>query len=1149
MGNFTHLHVHTQYSLLDGASKISDLVSKVKEQGMTAVAITDHGNMFGVKQFFETAKKQGIKPIIGCEVYVARRGRTQQDGVEDRSGDHLILLAKNKNGYHNLVKLVSQSWIDGFYYKPRIDKDILRQYKDDLIVSSACLGGEVPQAIMHRGGVDEVIQEYKEMFGDDYYLEVMDHGLPEQKDVNQKIFELAQKHNVKVIATNDSHFVNATDAEAHDILVCLSTGRDYEDPNRMRYTGNEYLKSREEMFELFPNNSEALDNTMEIADKIEEFDLNRDILLPEFPLPEGFDNQDDYLRHLTYEGAKTRYEEINDEVTERLDYELKVIKDMGFAGYFLIVQDFIAAAREIGVAVGPGRGSAAGSAVAFCTGITNIDPIKYRLLFERFLNPERVTMPDVDIDFDDEGRDKVLNWVVEKYGQSHVGQIITFGSMAAKSSIKDVARVLKLPLSEANRLAKFVPDGAKMTLAKAFKEVPELNAEKSSNDPLIAKTLRLAENLEGSVRQTGIHACGIIIGPEDLQNHIPLSTNKETELLVTQFDGKHVEDVGMLKMDFLGLKTLTIIKDAIANVKQSRGIEIDPDEIPLDDPKAFELYQNGETVGTFQFESPGMRKYLKELKPSNLEDLFAMNALYRPGPMDYIPSFIARKQGKEKVEYPHEMLEDLLKDTYGIMIYQEQIMRAAQIMGGFSLGSADILRRAMGKKKMDIMAQQKEIFIDGAEKKGVPREKSADVFGVMEKFAAYGFNRSHSAAYSIVAFQTGYLKANYPAEYMASVLSHNLNDIKKITIFMDECKRMGMPVLGPDVNESNLKFTVNKDGAVRFGLAAIKGVGENASLDIIKEREENGNFNDIFDFVERVNLRSVNKRNIESLSLAGAFDSFTEIKRHQFFAENEKEQVFIDTLVKYGANMQSRSSSAPSLFGAESGTEIETPKPTIPQCEEWSKLQKLNKEKELIGIYLSAHPLDDYKLEIKHACNITLSDFEDLSKHQNKELKVAGIITTVEERTTKTGNPFGSMTLEDYTDSYRFMFFSKDYLKLKQYFTEGYSILMKGKVMPRYNNPNEFEFKANTIEMLSDLQGKAFNKISLKLSIDNLDENIIAEIQQKVEDNKGNATLNFLIFEPASKIWVQMFSRTHKVNVSPELIQFLEDNSIAYKVE
>jgi len=1150
MQQFTHLHVHTQYSLLDGAADINGLMKKVKETGMTALAITDHGNMFGVKSFYDAAKKAGVKPILGCEVYVAKRDRFTKKEKIDRSGNHLILLAKNKTGYHNLIKMVSKGFLEGFYYKPRIDFDLLKEYHEGIIASSACLAGEVPRFLMKEDEKSalETISRYKELFGDDYYLELMDHGIKEQKLVNERLIKLSKKTGVKLVATNDTHFINAEDSEAHDILVCLSTGKDYDAPDRMRYTGEEYIKTPEAMYQIFKHVPEALETTQEISDKIEDYALDREVLLPEFPIPEEFNDQDDYLRHLTYEGAKLKkhYPNMTDEIRERLDYELKIIKDMGFAGYFLIVQDFLQEARKMNVSVGPGRGSAAGSAVAFCTGITDIDPIKYKLLFERFLNPERVSMPDIDIDFDEEGRAKVLDWVVEKYGKERVAQIITFGSMAAKSSIKDVGRVLNVPLTDTDRLSKLVPEKPGTTLEKAFNSVSELVEAEKNGLPLIQKTLRFARTLEGSVRHTGVHACGVIIGPEDLTNHIPLSLAKDSELPVTQYDGKHVENVGMLKMDFLGLKTLSIIKDAIENVQHSKGIKLNVDDFPLDDPKTFKLYKNAETIGTFQFESDGMRKHLRELKPTDIEDLIAMNALYRPGPMEFIPTFINRKHGREPIKYPHPLLEGILKDTNGIMVYQEQIMQTAQIMGGFSLGKADLLRRAMGKKKMKIMEEQKVVFIEGATKKGIDKKKSTEVFDVMTKFAQYGFNRSHSAAYSVVAYHTAYLKANFPAEYMAAVLSRNLSTITKITAFMDECKRMKLDVLGPDVNESMLRFTVNKKGALRFGLGAIKGVGTNAVLHIIEERK-NGEFESIYNFVERVNLQTVNKRNIEALAVAGVFDSFQGIKRNQFFAP-ASEGTFVETLIKYGNSFQQdKNNLQQSLFGGGSN-DFAIQKPPLPEVEEWDRLERLNREKEMVGIYLSAHPLDDFRQDINLFCNAQLTDLQDLKKLFNKEIKVAGMVKAVEHRTTKTGKPFGTMTLEDYSGTHKLMFFSKDYHNFKDFLIEGSTLYLRGKVQNRLYN-NEAEFKISKIEYLSDIRGKMAKSLAIKIPLSNLNTQLIDEINRKIEANKGDVPLRFLVFEAETKIWVDMQSQNSKITLNNELIDYLENNSaIEYKI-
>ncbi len=885
MSSFAHLHVHTQYSILDGASGVKALVRRAKELGMESLAITDHGNMFGVKEFHDAATAASVKPIIGCEIYVARTTLEDKTSVEDRSGDHLILLAKNLTGYHNLVKLVSRAWIKGFYYKPRIDKQLLREHHEGLIASSACIAGEAAQEILSGNltGAEEALLSYKEIFGDDYYLEVQRHETSDPT-ADATVFPLQQRviagiprtwlqrHNIKIIASNDVHFIMQDEAEAHDRLICLNTGKDIDDPKRLRYTKQEYLKSEEEMLTIFADMPEAVLNTMEISDKVENYSLSSEPIMPDFAIPAEFTDKDEYLRHLTLQGAEERWKVISPELQARIDFELSVIKNMGFPGYFLIVQDFLRAAREMGVWVGPGRGSAAGSVVAYCLKITDIDPIKYNLLFERFLNPDRISMPDIDIDFDEDGREKVLKYVVDKYGHDRVAHIITFGTMAAKMAIRDVARVQKLPLPEAIRLTKLVPDRPGMTLATAYEEVPELLRERESKEPLVAQTLKYAEVLEGSIRQTGVHACGIIIGKDNLCEHIPICTAKDTNLYVTQYEGNHVESVGLLKMDFLGLKTLSILKDAVENIKKSKGVTIELDTLSLDDKKTWELFSNAETTGVFQFESVGMKRYLRDLKPNQFGDLIAMNALYRPGPMDYIPQFIRRKHGKDKISYEVPVMEKYLKETYGITVYQEQVMLLSQELGGFSKGQADSLRKAMGKKKRTIMDKLKEEFIDGCRRNGYDENTVNKIWSDWESFAEYAFNKSHSTCYALIAYQTGYLKANYPAEFMAAVLSRNISDIKKITVMMEETKRMGMEVLGPDVNESHLHFTVNRNGNIRFGLGAIKGVGENAVLHLIEEREKNGPYKDIYDLAERVNLNTVNKKMLEAMVVSGALD-------------------------------------------------------------------------------------------------------------------------------------------------------------------------------------------------------------------------------------------------------------------------------------
>ncbi len=1155
---FTHLHVHSQYSILDGAAHIKSLISKAVDDKMIAVAITDHGNMFGVKEFHNEATKQKIKPILGCEVYIAKRSMYEKSEKIDGGGFHLILLARNFEGYHNLIKLVSMGWTEGFYYKPRIDKQLLRKHSKGLIASSACLNGEIPNTLRHEGyeAAKKILVEYLEIFGDDFYLELQRHksGDPlidkevynDQVFVNEQLLKLSKETGVKVIATNDVHFINEEDASAHDRLLCISTGKDVDDQNRLRYTKQEWFKTQEEMKTLFSDIPEALANTWDIVEKVENYELNSPPVMPHFEIPDGFGDADEYLRHLTLNGAKFRYGELTTELKDRIDFELETVRKMGFPGYFLIVWDFIKAARELGVSVGPGRGSAAGSVVAYCLRITDIDPIKYDLLFERFLNPDRVSMPDIDIDFDEDGREKVLQWVVNKYGKKRVAHIITFGTMAPKMAIRDVARVQKLELSEADRLAKLIPDRPGTTFLKAYEEVPDLISERNSQNELISQTLKYAEVLEGSVRQTGVHACGIIIGQNDLEEHIPICINKDAELYVTQYDGKHIESVGMLKMDFLGLKTLSIIKDTIENIKKSGGLDLDIETIPLDDSKTFELYSRGETTGLFQFESEGMKKYLKMLKPNRFEDLIAMNALYRPGPMDYIPSFINRKHGLEKITYDFPEMEEYLKDTYGITVYQEQVMLLSQKLAGFTKGLADSLRKAMGKKIKAMMDQLKEKFIQGCLNNGYTEEKVQKIWKDWESFAQYAFNKSHSTCYAYVSYQTAFLKAHYPAEFMAAVLSRNLNDIKKITFFMDECKRMGLNVLVPDINESHARFTVNKSGDIRFGMAAIKGVGEAAVEHIIEERDRNGIFTSIYDFVERVNLSTVNKRCIEALAMAGGFDSFDEIKRYQFFASAENDIPYIESLIKYGNRIQSESKSVPTLFGDIET--IEVSKPQIPEGIEWSTLAKLNKEKELIGIYLSAHPLDNYKLEIETYCNVQLSDFRDVEKLKGRDISVAGIVTFVKNSITKNGKPYGSMVIEDYSDSYTLTLFGKDYETYRKYFYEGYSLLIKGSFVESTWKKNELEFKIKNISLLSNVRDELIKNLSVKIVLRNLSEDIMEDIK-KLSSKPGNVEMKFLIVDPEEKMSVEMYSRSQRIELTNQLIEFLQNSpEIEFKV-
>ncbi|MBA7533499.1 DNA polymerase III subunit alpha [subsurface metagenome] len=1110
----------------------------------------------------------------------------------------MILLAKNVEGYHNLVKLVSYGWTEGFYYKPRIDMELLRKFNKGLIACSACLHGVIATIILNEG-IEEArkkIYEYKEIFGEDFYLELQRHRsgdaqideevYKDQVFVNTQLVQLSKETDTPLIATNDVHFINEEDAEAHDRLLCISTATDIDNPNRLRYTQQEWMKTQEEMRELFLDLPEALENTHRIVEKIEDFKLDSPAIMPEFPIPEEFGTIEsyrekytkealvkefsetaykrlgnlekvlrvklevDYLQYLVYEGAKLRYGDRFDSIIkERIDFELNTIKSMGFPGYFLIVWDFIRAAREMEVSVGPGRGSAAGSAVAYCLQITDIDPIEHDLLFERFLNPDRVSMPDMDIDFDEDGREKVLKYVVDKYGAKRVAHIITFGTMAPKMAIRDVARVQKLPLSEADRLAKLVPERPGTSFKKAYEEVPELSQEKESPNTLISQTLKYAEVLEGSVRQTGVHACGIIIGREDLEEHIPVCINKDTDLYVTQFDGKHIESVGMLKMDFLGLKTLSIIKDTIDNLRQSKGVEVNINKIPLDDAETFELYSKGETTGLFQFESPGMKKHLRALKPNRLEDLIAMNALYRPGPMDYIPKFIARKQGREKIEYDLPEMEEYLKDTYGITVYQEQVMLLSQKLAGFTKGMADSLRKAMGKKIKSMMDDLKEKFIEGCRNNGYKENTINKIWSDWEAFAQYAFNKSHSTCYALVSYQTAYLKAHYPAEFMAAVLSRNLSDIKKITFFMEECKRMGLHVLVPDINESHARFTVNKDGNIRFGLAAIKGLGESAVQHIIEEREKKGTFKDIFNFVERINLNTVNKRSLEALAMAGGLDSFDEIDRYQYFITDKDSMTWIDQLIRYGNLVKTQQTNT--LFDQDSSYQNAQKKPSVAEGEAWAPLERLNKEKELIGVFLSSHPLDDYTLEIENFTNCTLSELTDIDSIKTKELAVAGLVTEVRHLTTKTGRPFGSFLIEDYTDSYKFMLFGRDYEDYRKYMYEGYSLLIRGMMQPNQwrRDSESWEFKVKSIIILNNAREEIVNNLAIKISLKDLDEDIVKEIREQTNRHKGKATIKFYICDESEGLTLEMYSRNTSVSVTNELVEYLNNRSeIEYKV-
>ena len=1217
MPEFVHLHVHTQYSILDGAAAIKPLIKRAKALGMNAIAITDHGNMYGVKNFHDTATDAGVKPILGCEVYVVKN-RFEKD-KDEKAGDHLILLAKNLEGYHNLCKMVSYSFTEGFYYKPRIDKQLLEQYHEGLICCSACLGGEVPQAIMHNDmeEAERVVQWFKGVFGDDYYLELQLHpsGDP-QKDadvyenqlrVNKALLELAAKFGVKYICSNDVHFILAEDAVAHDHLICLNTGRDLDDPNRMRYTFQEYLKSPEEMAALFPDHPEALATTLEIAAKCEDYKLTHAPLMPNFPPPEDFKidlaelresfvkkiedaellarigacasveelerlvahdkelsdrlmvaKQYCYLVDLTYKGAHRRYGEVLDEkVEERLKYELKTIEWMGFPGYFLIVWDYIRAAREMGVSVGPGRGSAAGSVVAYCLKITNIDPLKYDLLFERFLNPERISLPDVDVDFDEDGRADVLRYCVQKYGQKRVAQIVTFGTMAPKMAIKDVARVQKLALSESDRLSKLVPD--KITPDKkhgetpfdfVYKESPELAAERESPNQLIRNTLKYAEKLEGSIRQTGVHACGVIIGQDDLEKFAPMAIAKDAELNVVEFEGKEVESVGLIKMDFLGLRTLSIIKDAVENVKAVHGVDVAIDDIPLDDAPTYEVFARGDTTGLFQFESPGMKKHLRNLKPNRFEDLIAMNALYRPGPMEYIPNFIARKHGQEPVTYEIADMEEYLSDTYGITVYQEQVMLLSQKLAGFTGGEADTLRKAMGKKKRDVLDKMKPKFINGCKERGHDEKICDKIWGDWEAFASYAFNKSHSTCYAYVAYQTGYLKAHYPSEFMAALLSRNLADIKQLTLYMNECKRMGIRVLGPDINESMRTFSSNKSGDVRFGLGAVKGVGEAAVESIIAERNANGRFKDIYDLMERVNFTAVNRKCFENLAYAGGFDSISGFHRGKFFGADARDNTgitFIEQLMRYGQRFQAEKNNAQqSLFGG--GGQVDIQRPVLPACADWTQLETLAKEREMIGLYLSAHPLDDYKVIINHMCKTQLTELENLEPFKGQEIAVAGMVVSVQNLMTKTGKPWGKFVLEDYNGTHEFALFGKDYENFRKYLFSDYFLFIRGRVQPKPYNDKELEFKIISMVQLSEMRDTMIKEMNVLLPVEDVTPTLVRELTEKVKEAKGETLFRISVIDREAHVSLSLFSKSHKVSLTQSLVSYLDDNEIKYSI-
>lgn len=1258
--SFTHLHVHSHYSLLDGLSKVEEIVDKCIASGMNSVALTDHGNMYGIKDLLDYCKKinkarkedglEPFKPIVGCEAYCARRGRLSKkedkavnaEGrtyVIDRSGWHLILLAKNMEGYHNLCRLVSHGYMsDAFYHTPRIDKELLEKWHEGIICSSACLGGELPQKVLDGlakndfSEAEETIQWFKNLFGEDYYIELQRHETQKpggdqevyerQKQVNPVLIELARKHGVKIIASNDSHFVNEEDAEAHDRLICLSTNHYVNDINRMHYTKQEWLKTPEEMEAIFNDIPEAITNTQEIADKVEIYNIDHDPIMPKFDIPASFGKEEDYpdrlafeaayLRHLTMEGALERYGkerlETDEVLKERIEFELNTIISMGFPGYFLIVMDFIRAAREeLDVSVGPGRGSAAGSVVAYCLKITDLDPLKYDLLFERFLNPDRISLPDIDTDFEDCGRGKVLDYVSRKYGETHVAHIVTYGKMATKSALADVGRVQQVPLAFVNELKGYVPDrdfpdtvlkslppGAKkpkVNLKNCYKYIDELKREYETGDPNTRSMLEYAARLEGTIRQVGVHACGVIIGADDLTNFAPLSSvedkNSKKRVLVTEYDGHVVESVGLIKMDFLGLITLTIIKECLRNVKKARGIDIDIDHIPIDDELTYKLFQEGRTVAVFQFESAGMQKYLRELQPTVIGDLIAMNALYRPGPMDYIPQFIKRKQGIEPVTYDIPVMEKYLKDTYGVTVYQEQVMLLSRLLANFTRGESDKLRKAMGKKQMDVLASLQDKFMSGGKANGHDEKVLTKIWEDWKKFASYAFNKSHAACYSWVAYQTGYLKAHYPAEFMAANLTVHKDDIKEVTKLMDECRALGLSVLEPDVNESELSFTVNSKGAIRFGLGGIKGVGEGAVEAIISEREKNGKYTSIFDFLERVNLQSCNKKTIENLAKAGAFECFDDIYREQFFGTDEIGNTGLELLMNYGNKWQAdKAVNSNSLFG-DLADAIEIKHPDLPQVPRWDTIERLNKEKDLIGIYLSAHPLDEYEFELRELCNVTtneLSQFEKWRKpeeraeaekrikielaendeemderpiipsefiaaHKNQACLLGGLITSAEQRISQKGNPYGRYTIEDYSGSYEFALFGNAYTNFGHLLLKDLYVLVQGVVQQRgagqkwfREGPDEkaeFEFVVQSVETLNETQKKRSEGIQIRLALEAVTPELIDELADKIKENPGQGRLHVTVFNPLNKQQVALTSRSLPIHVTPRFYKWL----------
>ena len=1272
MPQFVHLHVHSQYSILDGQASIQRLVDKAMADGQPGIAITDHGDMFGIKEFYnyvkkvkgklkdkaaecekrlaelregtaeaaggdasaeiaacerqleELHRKMAFKPIIGCEVYVARRRLSDKEGKPDQSGYHLILLAKNLKGYHNLIKIVSKAWTEGFYMRPRTDRAEIEKYHEGLICCSACLAGEVPRAITADDfeKAEESIRWHKSVFGEDYYLELQLHkatveranheAYPMQLKVNEHLRRLAAKYGVRMVCTNDVHFVDEDNAEAHDRLICLSTGKDLDDPKRMLYSKQEWLKTTAEMASIFgESDPEAMATTVDICNQVECYSIDHAPIMPTFEIPAEFGTEEeyraryteqdlydeftrdehgnvvmseeegrkkieklggydklyrikleaDYLGHLTMIGAHKRYgEQLTDEQSERLKFELHIMKTMGFPGYFLIVQDFIRAAREeLDVSVGPGRGSAAGSAVAYCLGITQIDPIAYDLLFERFLNPDRISLPDIDVDFDDDGRGRVLNWVTQKYGKEKVAHIITYGTMATKLAIKDVARVEKLMLAESDRLCKLVPDKtpdgkAVKNLSQAIELVPELKAAEQSDNPVLRDTIRYAKMLEGNVRNTGVHACGTIICRDDITDWVPVSTadDKVTgeKMLVTQYEGSVIEDTGLIKMDFLGLKTLSIIKDALENIRQTKGIKVDIDDFSIiNDPATYKLYSEGRTVGTFQFESAGMQKYLRELQPSTFEDLIAMNALYRPGPMDYIPDFIARKHGRSPIVYDIPVMEKYLKDTYGVTVYQEQVMLLSRLLANFTRGESDTLRKAMGKKLKDKLDALKPKFIAGGTKNGHDPKVLEKIWADWEKFASYAFNKSHATCYSWVAFQTAYLKANYPSEYMAAVLSRNLANVDQLTIYMNECKRMDIRVLGPDINESMRTFSANTAGDVRFGMAAVKGVGEAAVDSIIAEREANGRFKDIYDFVERVNFSLVNRKCLENLAYAGAFDSISGFPRCKFFGADARESsgmTFLEQLMRYGQRFQVEKNNAQqSLFGGDDHVDIQHP--LVPACADWSQLETLNKEREVIGLYLSAHPLDDYAIIMRNMCKTQLSELQNLEALKGQEIAVAGMVISVQNLLTKNGKPWGKFTLEDYNGTHEFALFGKDYENFRKYLYTDYFLFIRGKVQPRPYNDKELEFKIVSMMQLSELS-ESIKEMHVQLPVEEVTRTLIDELAARVRESKGQTVLRLNLYDRESQVSLNLFSKSYKVGITRELVSYLDDHSIRYSI-